>query len=171
MADESAVTTYGVANTAAPAELGTFAFFVGKWEGAGRTQLPDGGEAEFPVTWIGRYVLDGMAIADELHSVAPDGSPYLGISLRHFDPQERTWIVEYLNVSNSFVRRQVNGRSGSVEVKGDTIFVIAKDGEMTLRECYRIENERRFVYSIDISKDGGQSWDAGSIEMTMTKVE
>jgi hypothetical protein len=26
-----------------------------------------------------------MAIADEFHSLAPDGSPYLGLSLRHFD--------------------------------------------------------------------------------------
>ena len=54
------------------------------------------------VTWIGRYILNGTAIADEFHSLTPDGSPYLGISLRQYDADRETWIIEYLNVSNFF---------------------------------------------------------------------
>jgi hypothetical protein len=57
----------------------------------------DGGTAQFELTWIGRYILNGMAIADEFHSLAPDGSPYLGISIRHFDAKHDSWIIEYLN--------------------------------------------------------------------------
>jgi hypothetical protein len=39
--------------------------------------------AEFGgVSWIGRYILEGTAIADELHSAYPDGRPFLGISFR-----------------------------------------------------------------------------------------
>ena len=64
----------------APKELNAFAFLIGTWDGTGRTRLPDGKVAEYPVTWIGRYVLDGTAIADEVHGPAPDGSPTLGIS-------------------------------------------------------------------------------------------
>jgi hypothetical protein len=45
-----------------------FAFIVGKWQGTGTTRLPDGKVAEFAVSWIGRYILDGNAIADEVHS-------------------------------------------------------------------------------------------------------
>ena len=70
-----AVTTYGERNAHAPDGLSAFAFLVGKWEGMGKVRLADGKSAEFAVFWIGRYVLDGMAIADEFHLLAPDGSP------------------------------------------------------------------------------------------------
>ncbi|NIR58034.1 MAG: hypothetical protein GWO02_00180, partial [Gammaproteobacteria bacterium] len=53
--------------------MSVFSFLVGKWEGAGKTRLPDGSYAEYPVTWIGRYILDGTAIADEAHAPFPDG--------------------------------------------------------------------------------------------------
>ena len=117
MATQPAVTPYGHRNATAPAELSLFSFLVGKWKGAGKARLPDGGgHASFELTWIGRYILNGMAIADEFHSLAPDGSPYLGISLRYFDATQAAWVIEYLNVSGSFVRRQVNPLSGSVEL-------------------------------------------------------
>ena len=171
MAQETAITTYGLKNSAAPEELSLFSFLVGKWEGIGKTRLADGSYAEFELTWIGRYILDGMAIADEIHSAAPDGSPYLGISIRHFDPENRAWIIEYLNVSNSFLRRQVNSRSGAVELDGGAVVVTAQNQGNISREFYRLSGADRFVYSIDISNDGGQSWDTGSIEMTMTRVD
>jgi hypothetical protein len=77
-----AKTAYGERNANAPKELAAFSFLIGKWEGTGKVNLEDGSSASFAVSWIGRYVLDGTAIADEFHSSAPDGSPYLGISLR-----------------------------------------------------------------------------------------
>ena len=74
-------TTYGERNPSAPKELGVFSFLVGKWQGTGKTRLPDGKVAEFSgVSWIGRYILDGTAIADEVHAAYPDGRPALGIS-------------------------------------------------------------------------------------------
>src|SRR4051812_44795521 len=123
------LTTYGERNPQAPDELTVFSFMVGKWHGSGKTRLPDGSEAQFELTWIGRYILNGMAIADEFHSLAPDGKPYLGISLRHFDPKHGSWIIEYLNVSNSFLRRQVNPQSGSVRHDAGTVVVISEDDE------------------------------------------
>lgn len=171
MAQEAAITTYGQENPAAPEELDVFSFLVGKWAGVGKTRLEDGSHAEFELTWIGRYILDGMAIADEIHSTTPDGSPYLGISIRYFDPRDRSWIIEYLNVSHSFLRRQVNARCGSVEPGGDAVVVKAEDGENISRESYRVSGNNRFAYRIDVSNDGGKSWDSGSIEMTMTRVE
>jgi hypothetical protein len=98
-------TTYGERNPGSPNELEAFAFLVGKWQGTGKVRLPDGKVAEFSgVSWIGRYILDGTAIADELHSAYPDGRPFLGISLRQYDASRKTWIVEHLNVSDSFLR-------------------------------------------------------------------
>lgn len=170
-ADVPAITTYGERNPNAPKELEAFAFLIGKWEGMGKVKLEDGKSAEFAVSWIGRYILDGTAIADELHSSAPDGSPYLGISLRQYDASRKAWIIEYLNVSNSFLRRQVNTVSGSVSVNGQTVLVISESPDMWSREHYRVASHNQFTYSIDLSKDGGRSWDVGQIEMKFTRTE
>jgi hypothetical protein len=172
MAGEPAITTYGARNAQAPSQLDLFSFLVGKWQGGGKTRLVDGSYATFDgVTWIGRYVLNGMAIADEFHALTPDGKPYLGISLRQFDRQHHTWVIEYLNVSNSFLRRQVNPRSGSVSQQAGAIIVTSEDGETRIRENYRVTDQTHFSYSTDMSRDGGRIWDAASIEMTLRKIE
>jgi Protein of unknown function (DUF1579) len=168
---EPAITTYGARNPQAPNQLSLFSFLVGKWKGTGKSRLEDGSQAQFDLTWIGRYILNGMAIADEIHSLAPDGKPYLGISLRHFDPKRDSWIVEYLNVSNSFLRRQVNPQSGNVSVDAGTVIVVSEDAQTRIRERYRVEDQNHFTYSTDMSRDEGRSWDAVLVEMTMTRVD
>lgn len=167
-----AITTYGQRNADAPPELDAFSFLIGKWEGGGKTKTADGKIAEFGgVTWIGRYILDGMAIADEGHAAGPDGSPYLGISFRYYDAPKKAWIVEFLNVTNSFLRRQVNPTSGSVTVDGNSVVVIGKDADMWGRETYRVDSHDHWSYSIDLSSDGGRTWNVGQIEMSFTRKE
>jgi hypothetical protein len=163
-------TTYGERNPSAPKELGVFSFLICKWQGTGKTRLPDGEVAEFPLSWIGRDILDGTAIADELHSTYPDGRPFLGISLRQYDASRKTWIVEHLNVSDSFVRKQVNGGSGSVEVDGGDVIVVT-EGPTPSREHYHVLDQDNWVYRIDLSADGGRSWNEGQIEMTLRRSE
>ena len=162
-------TTYGERSPHAPQELDVFAFLIGTWDGRGTTTLPDGKVAEFPVTWIGRYILDGTAIADEMHAPAPDGSPYLGISLRQYDVNRRAWIIEFLNVTQSFLRRQVNGDSGSVNVAGRTVTVASESPEVMIREHYHVADRDNFVYRLDVSNDAGKSWSKGQIEMTFRR--
>jgi hypothetical protein len=171
MTHEPAITTYGQRHAQAPSQLELFSFLVGKWKGTGKTRLPDGSDAHWELTWIGRYILNGMVIADEFHSLTPDGSPYLGISLRHFDTKHDAWVIEYLNVSNSFLRRQVNPQSGSVRRDGGIVVVVSEDGETRIREHYRVADQNHFTYSTDMSRDGGRSWDAVLIEMTLERVE
>jgi hypothetical protein len=167
-----AITTYGVRHEAAPDELDLFSFLIGKWEGSGKTRLADGTIAEYDgLTWIGRYVLDGMAIIDELHAPLPDGNRGLGITLRYFDLQRDGWVVEFLNVTNSFIRRQVNAQAGAVEKDGSTVVVISVSDESISREYYRVIDDDSFVYTIDLSNDGGETWNRGSIEFTMNRVE
>jgi len=172
MATEPAITTYGERNPQAPDQLNLFSFLVGKWNGTGKTRLADGSHVQWEgATWIGRYILNGMAIADEFHSLAPDGKPYLGISIRHFDTKHDSWIIEYLNVSNSFLRRQVNPQSGSVSLDAGTIVIISEDAQTRIREKYRVADPNHFTYSTDMSRDGGRSWDPVLVEMTMTRVD
>lgn len=169
--DDPSKTTFGDLSPDAAAELRIFSFLIGKWEGKGRTRLPGGGFAEFPVTWIGRYILDGTAIADEAHAPAPDGSPYLGISLRTYDPRRRTWIIEYLNVTGSFLRRQVSANAGSVSVSGRNVTVASASPGILIREHYLVPDQDHFTYRLDVSTDEGGSWNEGQIEMTFLRLE
>jgi hypothetical protein len=171
----AAITTYGERNANAPTELDAFAFFIGKWEGGGKTRTADGKIVEFGgVTWIGRYILDGTVIADESHAsetATPDGKPYLGISFRHYDQTRKAWIVEFLNVTNSFLRRQVNATSGSVTVDDKNVVVVSEAPDMWIRETYRVDSRDHFTYGMDSSSDGGRSWNVGQVEMNFSRKE
>jgi hypothetical protein len=164
-------TVYGEVSPSAPKELRVFAFLVGKWDGKGKTKLPDGTVAEFPVTWIGRYILDGTAIGDEMHAPAPDGSPFLGISLRQYDSHRKNWIIEFLNVSGSFLRKQVNAATGSVELSGRNVTVRSESPGVALREHYLVPDNDHLTYRLDVSSDGGRSWNEGQIEMTFRRLQ
>ncbi|HET9191822.1 MAG TPA: hypothetical protein VFO82_07195 [Steroidobacteraceae bacterium] len=164
-------TTYGEKNSSAPKELDVFSFLIGKWRGTGKTRLPDGKVVEFGgVSWIGRYILDGTAIADEGHAAYPDGRPALGVTFRQYDAARKTWIVEHLNVSESFLRKQVNGGSGSVEVDGRVVRVVT-EGSTRSREHYIVVDQDNWVYRMDLSTDGGRSWNEGQVEMTFRRSE
>jgi hypothetical protein len=121
------------------------------------------------VTWIGRYILDGTAIADEAHAIAPDGSPYLGITLRQYDQSRKTWVIEFLNVTDSFLRRQVNGTSGSVAVRGRRVTVSSSNPAMMVREHYDVAEKDGWTYRLDVSTDGGGRWNEGVMEMTFQR--
>lgn len=168
----AAITTYGERNADAPPELDAFSFLIGRWEGGGNAKTADGKIVDFGrVTWIGRYILDGMVIADEGHASAPDGSPALGISFRSYDATKKAWTVEFLNVTSSFLRRQVNATSGSVTVEGNTVVVLGKDAEMWGRETYRVDSHDHWTYSLDLSSDGGRTWSVGQVEMSFSRKE
>src|SRR5262249_27285036 len=93
------------------------------------------------------------------HGPAPDGSPYLGINLRQYDRNRKTWIVEYLNVSHSFLRKLVDARLGSVTVRGRNVTVASESAGMFYRERYEVEDGDNWVLRVDSSTDGGKSWD------------
>jgi hypothetical protein len=166
---DASKTIYGERSPRAARELDVFAFLIGKWDGRGRTRLPDGNVAEYPVVWIGRYILDGTAIADEGHAPYPDGTPSLGITFRQYDQSRKTWVIEFLNVSQSFLRRQVHDGTGSVAVSGRTVTVTSESPGIVVREHYVVSDTDNWVYRLDSSNDGGRSWNEGAIEFTFRR--
>jgi hypothetical protein len=162
-------TIYGERSPRAPRELDVFAFLIGKWDGRGRTRLPDGKVAEYPVAWVGRYVLDGTAIADECRAPYPDGTPSLGISFRQYDQIRKTWVIEFLNVSESFLRRQVHHGTGSVAVSGSTVTITSESPGIIVREHYVVLDADNWVYRLDSSNDDGRNWNEGAIEFTFRR--
>lgn len=162
---DPAVTTYGTRHPAAPPELDTFSFLVGSWTGTALARNSDGTTTEYQFDWIGRYVLDGMAIADEMRMA--DGGAVQGMSLRQFDAVRQTWAVEFLNFNRSFLRRQVGSGTGEVRQEGNRITIAQSgiDGALG-REVYTLVDADHFTYSLDFSTDGGATWESNvTIEM------
>jgi hypothetical protein len=169
---DRAVTTYGVLNPAAPAELGMFAFLIGKWTGTARSRNPDGSYAEYQFDWIGRYALDGMAIADEMRMASTEGGAIQGMSLRFYDAGRQQWAIEFLNFNRAFLRRQVGSEWGEVIQEGSRI-TIHQDGPGggPGREVYTLIDADHFTYSMDVAQADGQTWDEGIVTIDMKREE
>jgi hypothetical protein len=167
-AQDPAVTTYGTLNRAAPAELATFPFLVGKWTGTGKYRDAEGKDVDFAVLWIGRYALDGMAIVDENRRAESEGGAIQGLTLRFFDPGTKTWTIEFLNFGRSFLRKQTNSNSGAVTRNGTKITISQSGPEGAPgREVYTVVDADHFTYSMDVMKDG--AWDDGLVTMKLER--
>jgi hypothetical protein len=116
------------------------------------------------VAWIGLYILDGTAIADEAHAPYPDGRPALGIHLSPVRPEpadEGHRVFERLGVvpqaagasRHGIGRRERPHRHGHLRIAG-----------VVVREHYVVPDADNWIYRLDSSKDGGRSWNEGSIE-------
>ena len=173
MAAEPAITTYGERNPQAPDELEWFSFLVGKWSGSGRTRLEDGSY----VDWDGSDLDRSLHPGRHGHSGRrPRTGPGWKAVSRHklsgtSTPINDSWIVEFLNVSSSFLRRQVNPRSGFVRRDADSIAIIAEDAETQFRETYRVLDQSHFTYTAEASSDSGRTWGPVLFEMSFTRIE
>jgi hypothetical protein len=166
--------TYGERSVNAPPELDAFAFFIGKWEGAGKTRLPDGKIVEYPITWIWRYILDGTAIADEGHGTDRDGTRVVGISFRQYDRSRKGWVIEFLVEPTSQFFPQVRPGVGSVTVNGRNVTVVngarSEAPSRRIREHYQpAPDNDSWVYRLDESNDGGTSWNESRTEIILRR--
>jgi hypothetical protein len=66
---------FGQANPNAPAALSRFAFLIGRWRCEARVRLDNGEWQTLQATWLGRFILDGYAIADEYRMTGSSGKP------------------------------------------------------------------------------------------------
>jgi hypothetical protein len=89
---------YGKPNPNAPEELSQFDFLVGKWHGEAKLKREDGIWESLNVSWEGRYILDGYAIADEYRMTTRTGEHLvLGMNLRSYDGKKKVWNLKWLN--------------------------------------------------------------------------
>jgi len=89
---------FGKPHPDAPAALSRFAFLIGKWRCAAKVRLPNGEWQTFDATWLGRFILDGYAIADEYRMTSSAGQLIvLGVSFRSYDAANEIWKIKWLN--------------------------------------------------------------------------
>ena len=168
VADPS-ITHYGEINASAPSELRVFSFLVGKWGGDARVTQQDGSQKNYRVEWIGRYVLAGMAIADEMYAADLPNRPVQGITFRSFDSRQGGWVVEFLNVTGNFLRKQVGKGYGEVRQEGKRVTILQSGSGALLREHYDVPDQDHFTYSMDMSRDNGKTWHEALVVMNMQR--
>ena len=89
---------FGKPNPNAPAALSQFAFLVGNWRFEAKVKVEEGEWQKFQGTWLGRYILDGYAIADEYQMIDSSGKLIvLGTNFRTYDATQKTWNMKWLN--------------------------------------------------------------------------
>jgi hypothetical protein len=77
-------------NPNANAEISRFAFLIGGWRFDARFKSANGEWQTFQGTWLGHYILDGYAIADEYRMIGPSGELIvLGMNFRVYDAAKK----------------------------------------------------------------------------------
>jgi hypothetical protein len=109
-------------NPKAPAALSQFAFLIGQWRFDAKFRSPQGDSQTFKGTWIGRYILDGYAIADEYRMLNPNGEIIVhGMNFRVYDVAKRLWNIKWLNAHDGTWLDLSSEEFGGAKVEGKSI--------------------------------------------------
>jgi hypothetical protein len=113
---------FGKLNPNAPAELSRFSFLIGNWRFDAKVKVADGQWHSFKGTWLGRYILDGYAIADEYRMTDLSGTLIvLGLNLRAYDASKQTWNIKWLNALTGTWMNLAPSELGGVKFNGQSI--------------------------------------------------
>src|SRR5688572_28167372 len=109
-------------NPKAPAALSRFVFLLGRWRCAATVRSARGEWQMLTATWIGRWILDGYAIADEYRMTSSSGELLvLGMNLRTYDAARETWNIKWLNALAGTWVDLGPERLGGVQFDGQSI--------------------------------------------------
>jgi hypothetical protein len=113
----------------APAELSRFAFLIEQWRFEARFKSSSEEWQAFHGTWLGHYILDGFAIADEYRMMDSSGELIvLGMNFRVYDSAKQVWNIKRLNAlegtwtdltSEQFGGARFDGRSVTYAFKAE----------------------------------------------------
>ena len=160
---------FGMPNSGAPRELVTFDFLVGAWECESSIRAPDGSVRARPATWVGRYILDGYAIADEFRLLGPAGEvAMLGQTVRAFNSDSQEWVMKWLDALDATWLDLGPEDLGGVTVRDGTITYRhrrprGRSGRLfPLQSLFRVTffdiAEAGFRWRSEVSTDNGETW-------------
>jgi hypothetical protein len=152
---------FGTRNPNAPEELSRFAFLIGRWRCDARVRSADGEWQSFHAAWLGRYILDGYAIADEYRMTSASGEPLvLGLNLRTYDAASKTWNIRWLNALAGTWTDLASPELGGVRFDGHSVVYTFKEptaGHAYTRATYTNIFSERFTWRGEKSEDG-KAW-------------
>ena len=151
----------GTANPNAPAALSRFAFLIGRWRCEARVKLADGEWQTFQGTWLGRFILDGYAIADEYRMTGSSGELIvLGMNFRTYDATRQTWNMKWLNALAGTWVDLVPAELGGVTFDGQSVTYAFREpvaAHSYTRATYTNISEQHFTWRGEKSDDG-KTW-------------
>jgi hypothetical protein len=119
---------FGRLNPNAPAALSRFAFLIGKWRCEARLKSADGSWQTFQAAWLGRFILDGYAIADEYRMMGSSGELIvLGMNFRSYDAARKAWNIKWLNGLTGTWMDLVSDEMGGIRIDADSITYAFKE--------------------------------------------
>lgn len=148
---------FGKLNPNAPAALSRFAFLIGRWRCEARVRLAGGEWQAFQATWLGRFILDGYAIADDYRMTDASGALIvLGVNLRTYDAARQVWNMKWLNALAGTWVDLGPEELGGVSLDGHSIVYAFKEpmaGHAYTRATYTNISDNRFTWRGEKSDD------------------
>lgn len=149
---------FGKPNPNEPEALARFGFLIGRWRCDAKLKLANGEWQILQATWVGRYILDGYAIADEYRMTGSGGElMVLGLNLRTYDATKQTWNMKWLNALAGTWTDLVSEELGGVRFDGQSIMYAFKEpmaGHSYTRATYTKDSENQFTWRGEKSADG-----------------
>jgi hypothetical protein len=152
---------FGELNTQAPDELAQFAFLIGRWRCEAKVQSADGKWQTFEAAWLGRFILDGYAIADEYGMTDSSGKLIvLGMNFRTYDAGKQTWNIKWLNALTGAWVDLGSQELGGVSFDGQSIKYAFREpvaAHAYTRATYTNISETHFTW-LGEKSDDGKAW-------------
>jgi hypothetical protein len=153
---------FGKPNPNAPAALSRFAFLIGRWRCEAKVRSAEGEWQTFQATWLGRFILDGYAIADEYRMVGSSGELIvLGMNFRIYDSAEQVWNIKWLNALDGTWTDLTSEQFGGARFDGQSVtyaFKAERGAQWPFtRATYTNISKMHFTWRGDKSDDG-KSW-------------
>ena len=152
---------FGRLNPNAPSALSRFAFLIGGWRCEAKVTSANGEWQTLQATWIGRFILDGYAIADEYRMTGSSGELIvLGMNLRTYDVIKQAWNIKWLNALAGTWIDLGPQELGGVRFDGESIIYAFKEpvaAHPYTRATYTNISEMHFTWRGEKS-DNGRAW-------------
>ena len=152
---------FGKPNPNAPAALSRFRFLIGRWRCEAKVRLANGKWQIFQATWVGRYIFDSYAIADEYRVAGSAGElMVLGLNLRAYDATNQTWNMKWLNALAGTWLDLGPEELGGVRFDDQSIIYTFKEpvaAHAYTRATYTNISEQHFTWRGEKSDDG-KTW-------------
>jgi hypothetical protein len=153
-----------------------FDFLIGAWDVAHDRLVDPFGPADGPrITFRSRArvapILDGLGTADETRGTLPDGTSFVGFSLRLFDPSTDAWLIWWASKARPGVLDDPV-RGGFTSGEGTFVGPAEHAGRTYLARFRWLDTAGPHpVWEQDFSFDAGASWQPVNWRMTHTRAD
>jgi hypothetical protein len=152
---------FGKLNPNAPAALSRFAFLIGKWRCEAKLKSANGAWQTFEAAWLGRFILDGYAIADEYRMLGSSGELIvLGMNFRTYDAAKQIWNIKWLNALAGNWTDLASEEFGGLRFDDQSIIYAFKEpvaSHAYTRATYTSHSTRHFTWRGEKSDDA-KTW-------------